>query len=432
MLKELTFPAGCHLLKQWQSGDSGAADRLKTILDATIDGQYDRAFSQPAPQDAVHASASLNLMTLKMVNQLCGLNSEQFYKGDPERYVRTTLMSRRLLGLNKLYLSWPVYAFTAEAIGQVTLYTEKDPPGTDPDQMLINHDNWRDVTTPDFSGEVPRVLDEMMHCYKKFTGDDPVLHLSAPYSLAADTYGQEQIATSLAVDPEFVSQLLNHLVDHVLQPWMAHFFKQFPNGWVELSDATGSPFFIGPENCRDIAIRSIRRLVDENSWGQRVYDANYRGDYVTQANSTDKNRRRRKSPTQQDSGSKVSLAELLESKHSVCPDFVIRLDDDRVDPQVYAEQAIEKNVPLFLGIGASQIDRNNVADLRLKKQEIDTTSRNYVETIKTVANTIKNNGYHERATPWPGVIYFEDVSAESNFDLIEIIVGNVLNHGQLD
>jgi hypothetical protein len=33
--------------------------------------------------------------------------------------------------------------------------------------------------------------------------------------------------------------------------------------------------------------------------------------------------------------------------------------------------------------------------------------------------------------PWPGTIYFEDISAESNFDLIEIIIDTTLKQGAL-
>ena len=54
----------------------------------------------------------------------------------------------------------------------------------------------------------------------------------------------------------------------------------FPNGWVELSDASGSPFFIGPENCKTMSIRSIQRMDNGNLWNDRVFDCNYRGDHV--------------------------------------------------------------------------------------------------------------------------------------------------------
>jgi hypothetical protein len=379
--------------------------------------------------DAVNAGGSLNLMTLTIMHDLYGVNGAAFYKGDPERYVRATLMSRRLLGMNKLYVSWPVYAFTAEALGQEMMYPDKFPPGADPDRPLINSDNWRDIATPDLTGGIPETCWQMIDAYQRLTGLEPLLHLSAPYSLAADIFGQEPLLAALVHDRKFANELLDHLVDRVLQPWIDEFFRRYPDGWVELSDASGSPFFIGPQNCKDMAIRSISRLIDENPWGARVYDANFRGDYVPLAEKRNRSSRRRGAPA---GGSDApGLLELTGLKHSVCPMYMIRLDDDRVPVSFYEEQAIARNIPLVAGIGASQIDRNSISDFNATKQTIKATAQEYVDAIRNVANTIAQNGYDNRQPPWPGTIYFEDISSESSFELIEIIMETVLNSGAL-
>ncbi|MFV2034594.1 MAG: hypothetical protein ACC631_05725, partial [Halocynthiibacter sp.] len=101
MIKEFTFPAGCRLLTGWQQNDPAALLRLRDIFDACIAGDYDADFSRPAPQGAVNIGGSLNLMTLTIMHDLYGHDSAEFYKADPERYVRTTLMSRRMMGMNK-------------------------------------------------------------------------------------------------------------------------------------------------------------------------------------------------------------------------------------------------------------------------------------------------------------------------------------------
>lgn len=429
-IDEFNFPAGIRLLGRWQANDPAAIVRLKDIFDATINGDYDDVFRQPLPQDAVHICGPVDLMTLTIVHRLYGLNAAQFYKDDAERFVRTSMMTQRLLGMSKYYISWPVYGLTAEALGQEMIYSDQYSPGTNPDNPMCNADNWRDIKTPDMSSGIPKLLDEVLASYHQLTGLQPVLHLSAAYSLAADLYGQEQIINALSHDLKFVNDFVDHLVERILQPWMEHFFEQYPNGWTELSDASGSPFFIGPDNCKNVAIRSTQRLVAENAWGKRVYDANYRGDYVTTANkrSTSSSRRRN---TRKTSSPKIDLLEMFELKHSVCPDYVIRLAEDRTPVPFYVEQAIRCNIPLYMGIGATQIDRNSIPDMAIARQEIESMTVEFVEAIKRVAQTISSNGYESRALPWPGNIYFEDISAESNYELIEIIVNTTRTQGAL-
>lgn len=431
---ELNFPAGSRLLTKWQNGDPVAAKRLKEIMDATFEGKYDEIFKWKPPQDSVHVCGPVDLMMITVMYELYGLIAEEFYKDDAERLVRAQLMAQRLLGMSKLYVSWPVYGLTAEAIGQTMIYSDQYSPGTDPDKPLANRNNWQEaIKTPDFHTGIPKILDDVMACYQRLTGFEPVLHLTGVYSMAADIYGQEHLINAINQEPDFVNQFLDLLVDRVHKPWIDHFFNRFPNGWVEFSDASGSPFFIGPDNCKNMAIRAIKRLVDENSWGPRVYDANYRGDYVTQARKRQSkpSARRRGSNTGGQDPSRIDIDSLFELKHGVCPDFVIRLAEDRVPVSFYTGKAIEKKVPLFTGIGATMIDRNSVADWEIAKQDVEATAIEYVEAIKSVANAITKNGYDLIDPPWPGNVYFEDISGESSFDLIEIIVAVTRNQGAL-
>ena len=427
---ELAFPAGLRLLAGWQAGNAPKTDRLKKVFDAALAGSYDDGFKIPAPQDEVHVSGSIDLLTLGIIFDLYGVTTAELYKGDPERYVRSVLTSLKLLGMPKMYLSWPVYAFTAEALGQPMIYSDRFSPGTDPDDMLVDADNWQDLPPLDLTSGIPRIIDETLSCYRRLTGFKPVLHLSAPYSLAADIFGQEQLITALTYEPDFVNRFLDHLADTVHKPWMDHFFNNHPDGWVELSDASGSPFFIGPQNCKDMAIRSTQRLITQNQWGERVYDANYRGDYVTLARKRSGSSSRRRSPTRNDAKS-MGLTELFEIKNSVCRDYVIRLADDRVPSSFYVEKAIEYDIPLFMGIGATQIDRHGISDLELARRDIKTVAIEHIDAIRTVARAIANNGYESRVPPWPGTVYFEDVSAESSFALIEVIVETVLQEGAI-
>ena len=429
-LTELEFPHGLRLLASWQAGDPQSRSRLIEIFDATIAGDVDEVFGVPASATSVHITGSIDLLTLGLMHELYGLTAAQFYKQDPGRYVRSVLMTLKLLGMPKLYLSWPVYGFTAEALGQVMIYSDRFSPGTDPGVSLIDAENWHELSTPDLDSGIPAVVADNVAIYHQLTGFRPILHLSAPYSLAADIYGQELLINELTRDVALVEGLLDHLVDTVHVPWIERFFSTHPEGLVELSDASGSPFFIGPRNCRDIAIRAVRRLKDENQWGDRVYIANYRGDYVTQAHSARAPSRRRSSRQRSDADP-VTLEDLFFAKNGVCQDYVIRLADDRVDLSFYVDKAIHKGVPLYVGIGATEIDRNSIGDLEATRVETLVRSQEKVDAIKTVARAISVDSGDSSGPPWPGAIYFEDVSAESSFELIEIILESALQQGAL-
>ncbi|MFT5504678.1 MAG: hypothetical protein ACI8XC_002395 [Gammaproteobacteria bacterium] len=426
----LEFPNGLHLLKRWQSGDSEAKEILRTIMDAAIAGEYDANFAIPAPADTVHTTASVHMIGLSVLHELYGIESAQYYKTDPDRYARANLVISRLLGINKLYMTWALYAFSCEAVGQKMMYPDKFPPGSDPDEVLINKENWQSLTTPDFDTGIPEVINNILRSTERFTGMEPLLQISAPYSLAADIFGQEALLANVVNDPAFVNEMLDHLADQVLGPWIDDFIKKFPNGWVELSDASGSPFFIGPDNCKNMAIRSIRHMVKDKPWADRVFDCNYRGDFVTQA--VKKNRRSRRKSSEVKAPDGVNLLELTDLKYSVCLDFIMRLEADKVPISFYEEQAIARNVPLTTGIGSSQIDRNSIANLESAKVEIRQTIHEFVEAIKNVCLTIDQPIGRRLHEPWPSHVYFEDISSQSQFDIIEIIIQTVRDYGAID
>ena len=428
-IEQYPFPNGLHLLKRWQAGDADAKDEMTAVFDAAIAGEFDSNYSILTSANRVHSTASVHMLGLAILFDLYGIESWAYYNLDPYRYVRTNLAVSRLLGIHKFYTTWALYAFTCEPLGQKMMYPDRFPPGADPDAFLIDGKNWQDLKTPDFQHGVPKAIDGILEVAQELTGVPPLLQISAPYSLAADIYGQEPLLADVVNNPTQVNALLDHLGDVVLGPWMDHFFQKFPHGWVELSDASGSPFFIGPDNCINMSIRSIRQMLRDKSYANRVFDNNFRGDIVTEAEK--KSRRSKRRNKEAVGNHSDRLMELTNAKVSVNPIFIMRLEADKIDISFYEKQAIARNLPLTSGIGSPQIDKNSIKDIEIAKKNIREDARSFIESISRVCQTVDLPDDNHVGASWPSHIYFEDINGESHFDLVEIVLEEVYRSAPL-
>jgi hypothetical protein len=437
---DVQFPAGSTLLARWQVGDTAVLERLRLLFDAVIEGQFDALFREPASPNSVWVTTSLHLATLTILNELYGLTSTEFYKGDPQRYVRTTLMTQRFLGILKLTLGWPVYAFGAECLGQAMIYPDSHAPGADPEEALVNQTNWSELTAPDFESGIPQIIKDMLVCFSDLTGLEPVAHLPAPYSLAADIFGQEALIAALLEAPDFVDEFLGHLTEQIFVPWIDRLSSSVPKVWIELSDASGSPLFISPRLFKEIVARPVRRLITDYAWGNRVFVANYRGDHLVQTagggrRAAARRRGRRDKKVEPEANrtnlSPDALTELIDFKLSLCPEFIIKLYADEAPVSFYVNQAIHHGKPLYLGIGATRIDRNSIGDREAAKRELKDTAAEYAQAIKTVSEALAQNGQPRSALPWPGDIYIEDINAETDLGLVKTIVETAATYGSI-
>ena len=414
--KRVSGPQGLDVLRRFLAGDSDASDDLTAIVDAAQNGDYDADYAGNIDPEKVHVTTSCHLMVLALLYRLKGINAARFYKDDPLRYVRMNCLVQRMLGIERLTLGWPVYGFGAEILGQTMIYPEDQAPGSDPGVPLLNTGNWRDMPEYDPNHPVARVVRENLLNMARLSGFQPVAHMPAPYSLAAEIYGQEPLLGALALDPEFVQNLLDLIVARVLTPWCADLVANVPDIWLELSDASGSPMFVGPQNFLKFAVGPVRRLIEENPWGNRVFAANYRGDLPSGAPTRG---RRTKRPA---AVSNISFESLLQAKKLCCPEFLIRLEADAAPLEDYAQAATELGMSLYLGIGAVRLDRNSVIDLQAAKTELTNVASERARTIEKVSNVLKAKGKPRADLPWPGDIYIEDTNAETSLELIQAVL----------
>ena len=95
------------------------------------------------------------------------------------------------------------------------------------------------------------------------------------------------------------------------------------------------------------------------------------------------------------------------------------------------EHSIRREKPLYLGVGATRIDRNSIADCEEAKVKLEELTTVNVKAIKTVSESLALKGYPRSNFSWPGDVYIEDINAESDIDLVETIIKTVTKHGEL-
>jgi uroporphyrinogen-III decarboxylase len=302
--------------KDYSSFQAGAR-RMETAMNGT--------------PDRVPVFAQMHEFVMKAL----GVNAKEFYT-TPQYLPAGTLEIMGKYGIDFPCLDYDVYNIEAEALGQSIIYSDHDMPDVDRSRPLIRgpHDLGK-IKTPDFDtqGRFSNVI-EMQSIFYELTGIAPTLGFCAPFSLAANILGIEQLLMDIDSNPDFVRSLFDRLTEEVLVPWISYQKMKLPNNkGIVGSDATGSLPIVNPHILKEWIIPWILRL--REACGPGVYVPNWVGESYL------------KYPT-----------EMFELKLQVCPEFLEGQDPDvaEIGPAVYKEFAEKRGVPLVLGIGAGFMD----------------------------------------------------------------------------
>jgi len=297
--------------------------------------------------DRVPVYAQMHEFVMKELD----VNAKKFYT-TAEILVTSTLEICEKYGIDVALVDFDVYNIEAEALGQRIIYSDRDMPDVDRSKPLFQDRNdLRKIKTPDFDsdGRFPNVID-MYSIYKNLTGVDAGMEFSAPFSLAANLRGIEQLLSDIYEDPDFARNLFDRLTEEVLAPWIHHMKMKFPDAKsIAGNDATASLPIVSPDILKQWVIPYILRL--REMCGPEVYVPNWVGE------------RYLKNPE-----------ELLDLKLKVCPGFLEGQDPDVevLGPAFFKEYAEKHGVPLILGVGASFITLS-------APKEIEERVRNYIE-----------------------------------------------------
>jgi uroporphyrinogen decarboxylase len=280
-----------------------------------------------------------------------GINAKEFYT-TPHYISAGTLEIMDRYGIDVPVVDYDVYNIEAEALGQTVIYSDHGMPDVDRSRPLITGPgDLVKIKTPDFDthGRFSTVI-EMQSIFSELTGVAPTLGFCAPFSLAANILGIENLLAAIDSHPDYIRSLFDRLTQDVLAPWISYQKMKFPNNrGIVGSDATGSLPIVNPQILKEWIIPWILRL--RKVCGPEVYVPNWVGESHL------------KNPE-----------DLFELKLQVCPDFLEGQDPDvaEIGPAAYKAYADKRSVPLVLGIGAGFMDLST-------PDEVVARVKNYIE-----------------------------------------------------
>jgi uroporphyrinogen-III decarboxylase len=277
--------------------------------------------------DRVPVYAQLHEFAMKEL----GIPPKVFYT-TPEIIAPASLEIAERYGIDVGFVDYDVYNIEVEALGQKVIYFEDHMPDVDRTAPLITGpDDLDKIRTPDFDteGRFSTVI-EMHAIFEKLTGVAPSLQFCAPFSMAANIRGIEQLIMDILLDPDFARGLFDAIVEEVLAPWILYQKKHFPNATsIGGSDASASLPILNLQIIKEWVVPYIQRL--REICGPEVYVPNWVGEKYLEEPEV-----------------------MLALKLLASPDFLEGQDPDvdNLGPAFYKEYAKVHNVPLVLGVGA--------------------------------------------------------------------------------
>ena len=196
---------------------------------------------------------------------LAGIPTQRFFT-DAAAFVDAQLLATEYYRFDTLSNFWDVYNIEAEALGQKIIYHPQGIPDADRTCPLIETPSDFDrLRAPDpyTSGRLPWVL-EINRIFLEKTGRLDRTYFTAPFSLAVNIRGYENLVTDMFERPAFVHRLFQFLCDDVLSPFIEAMRREagIPDLLMDGRDAWASPPMITLDMMDEFVVAYTNRLRD--------------------------------------------------------------------------------------------------------------------------------------------------------------------------
>jgi len=210
---------------------------------------------------------------------LAGVSSKHFFT-DALTFARVQLLVTEYYRLDVLNSFWDVYNIEAEALGQKVVYHPGGIPDADRTHPLIRTPSELDrISPPDpyKSGRMPWVRD-ISKIFSEMTGKLERVYFTAPFSIAVNIRGYENLVLDMFERPSFVHRLFEFLCDEVIAPFIEMIRNEVgdPNLIFDGRDAWASPPIITLDMMDEYVVAYTERL--RNKLGDKLITRGNWGD----------------------------------------------------------------------------------------------------------------------------------------------------------
>jgi uroporphyrinogen decarboxylase len=277
--------------------------------------------------DRVPVCAQIHELVMKEL----GIDATTFYT-QPDYLPAGTLEILQKYGIDVPFLDYDAYNIEAEAIGQELIFSDHTMPEIDRSRPMVRDRNdLKKIKTPDFENQGRfAVVIEMIKQFHELTGVATALNFTAPFTLASNIRGIEQLLLDIYLDPDFTKELFVRITDDLLVPWILYLKDTFPDVKdICCNDAAGSLPIFSPDILKEWIVPYVLRL--RELCGSEIYLPNWVGEQCMR-----------------------NPEEMFDLKLQVCPRFLEGQDPDvaSLGPEIYKRYALKHDVSLILGIGA--------------------------------------------------------------------------------
>lgn len=160
-------------------------------------------------------------LVTEYIPELCKLPYDLLFRDDPKAMAECTLLVWEYLRLDLLTANLDVYNFEGEAMGAKINFYKNNCPDFDRDSYFITgRDDLDKIKYKGLDTGRFRYLIENSRAHKQYTGVDNFPIFSAPWTLAGNLYGIDNLVVDTVIDPDFVHELLRRIVDDFQAPML--------------------------------------------------------------------------------------------------------------------------------------------------------------------------------------------------------------------